>query len=204
MTEKRNQDGLTDREKAETNEMESAGFVWDPTGDPRWTHPVLEVTVLRHRWMRDHDWDKHRAKKIAEARGLIPFRELAIGARFRFRKEVDPNRRVYVKLPGIPGMAEFQVIEWTGYAVQHVPQGLSNEDVRQIVERFEPFAELTPAEFERLPTFPQVWTALAEWHSSQSAEAESQDWVEPMRWHDEREAMCRTIAADIATAWING
>lgn len=194
---KRSQHGLNEREKAETTEMESAGFVWDPAGHPRWTHPILEVTALREHWMRDHDWDKRRAKKIAEAASLRLFADLRLGARFRLQNHIDTRRQVYVKL------GSSSVARWEDVKDQQVFTDFRQSDFR-VVELFEPFEQLTTAELEVLPKLPGVWIALADWHASKSAEAESQDYIEPMKWHDKREAQCKATAAAIEARWING
>lgn len=205
MTEKRNQHGLNESEKAETDQMEAAGFTWDPArGMPRWTHRPLQLTALREHWMRDADWDKRRAEKIVEAAKLRRFDWLALGTRFRWQRHVDSRRRVYVKLD------VDMVVQWEGskqptIGIQHVHSimDLAAAD-REVVELFEPLDALTFGELEKLPKLPGVWTALADWHASQSAEAESQDYIEPMKWHDERQAMCKKIAADIQHQWENG
>lgn len=202
--EKRNQHGLNEREKSETEKMEAAGFVWDPNGYPRWSCSKLELTALRQPWMKDSDWDKHLAQMIAEAGKLRRFDELPFGTRFRLQRHIDTRRLVYVKLD------VDTVIPWKGPAiVTSLPQGvLSLRDVRpenwRIVELFEPFADLPPAELENLPTFPQVWTALADWHAWQSACAEAADYIESSKWHDEREEKCKQKAAELTRIRENG
>lgn len=184
--------------------MEQAGFAWDPTGNarPRWTHPVVGITALREDWMRDDHWLKRCQEKIAEAQGLIPFRDLAIGARFRFRRETDSKRHVYIKLPGIPGSAEFQVIAWTNETAQHVPQDVSGEDARRIVERFEPLGELTPHELAELPNCPNMWESLADYHDNQAAQFHAMGgYPEATRYHDQRGKLFHERAKEITKRW---
>lgn len=205
MTAKRNQHGLNEHEKAETEQMEAAGFEWNPgtNGAPRWDNWPLLVTALREHWMRDVDWDKRRAEKVAEAARSCRFEELPLGTRFRWRKHVDSRRRVYVKLD------VDMVIEWKGpqpVAVLQSPIPISDLAPvdREVVEPFEPFADLVPGELENLPGFPEVWTALADWHSCQSTMAEAADYIESSRWHDGREETCKAKAAELMQRRENG
>jgi len=189
---------------AERQQMEKAGFNYDETGNGRvrWTHERLGLTALREDWMRERDWDRRRAEKIAEAACLRRFRDLPLGARFRFQRDADSKRLVYVKLPGIPGFAEFQIVQWTDLAgMTNEPKGLSAEDIARVVEPLEPFDHLRPSEVEQLPGLPGVWEALADWHDNQAATAEAMDFIQSSKWHDERAKLYRTRSSQILKRW---
>lgn len=54
----------------ETEQMEAAGFEYDPTwysGRRRWTHTTTGTTALRQPYMDDAQWEAHKLEKIAEA-----------------------------------------------------------------------------------------------------------------------------------------
>lgn len=179
--------------------MEAAGFEWNPgtNGAPRWDNWPLLVTALRETWMCDLDWETRRKQKVAEAARSRRFEELPLGTRFRWRKHVDSRRRIFVKLD------IDMVVEWEGTkrhtsGIQNVHPIMDLAPVdREVVEPFEPFADLVPGELESLPEFPEVWTALADWHANQSAMAEAMDYLEPAKWHDEREKACKQKAAEL-------
>lgn len=202
----RNTDGLTEAEKAETAQMEAAGFEWDPArGYARWTHMKVGVTALRELWMtRDVDWDKHRARKILEASRLRRFDDVALGTRFRYPHD---RQRIWVKIGNGGTSGENLVALWAGPDVVSPPRYLSEvvDRYRTVVELFEPFDGLvTPSELEELPKLAGVWSALADWHDYQAAGAEAADSPDSSKWHDEHSAKHHATAAAIQKRWEDG
>lgn len=199
---RRNQQGLTKRELAETEQMEAAGFEWNPStgGMGRWDHWPLQLTAIREHWMRDADWDKRRAEKIVEASRLRRYDDLPLGSRFRLQRHIDTRRRVYVKLGG-PA-----IVEWRDSKTHPIAENITTLSAvdRTVVELFEPFDNLPPGELEKLPEFPEVWTALADWHSCQSAMAEAADYIESSKWHDAREKACKERSKELLQKLENG
>lgn len=58
--------------QTEREQMEAAGFVWDPARGsyPRWAHARTGVTALRQPYMSDEQRAAHRLEKLAEAQAL--------------------------------------------------------------------------------------------------------------------------------------
>lgn len=144
--------------------------------------------------MRDADWDRRRAEKIVEAAKLRRFDALPLGARFRWRTLNDTRRHlVYVKL------TDNDVILWTGLLGNNETRPIDDLPAidREVVELFEPFDNLLSGELEKLPEFPEVWTALADWHANQSATADAMDCRESSKWHDAREKACQQKSKEL-------
>jgi len=197
----RSLEGLNSQEIAEALEMQAAGFTWDTTqsGRARWTHERLEMTVLREDWMRDADWQKHRRKKLAESRKLRRFEDLPPGARFRMLQHVDSTRAVFIK------MTDQSIVQWVNENRWSIVKLTEIQTINmKIVELFEPLADMLTCEQEKLAELPEVWAALADWHAWQSSSAEAADCSSSSKWHDEREAVCKKMAAALLEKRENG
>jgi hypothetical protein len=201
--------GLTEAEKAETAQMEAAGFKWDPSpnGYARWTHAKVDTVALYEPWMRAVDWERRRAQKIAEAGKLRRYDEIAFGTRFRFLRD---RRTIWVKIGNRGTHGSPLIVQWQGVDTVTQPNyrlADANADRydSMIVELYEPFEGLMrPSEVEELPKLVGVWEALADWHDYQSAGAEAADAIESSKWHDEHSKAHRATAVQIKKKWEDG